>query len=88
MKPANQDFPEVKDKIVETVQLSVEAGYYGITIRFQDSTSLSFSVEPCVIAFPVFSEWKDGEEKILKEYQPVRSEASIETETEAGPKEP
>ena len=80
MKPENQDFPEVKGKTVETVQLSVEAGYYGISIRFQDSTSLTFSMEPCVVAFPILAEWKDGEEKILKEYEAVRSTVSIETE--------
>jgi len=74
---ARQDFPEVKDKIVEIVELSVESDYYGISIRFQDKTSLTFSIEPAVFTFPIYSQWTDGEEKILKEYQPVSSDVPI-----------
>lgn len=69
-----QEFPEVKDKVVELVELSVEPDFYGVTIRFQDSTSLTFAIEPCLVASPIFSKWKDGEEKRLKEYNPVGSE--------------
>jgi hypothetical protein len=48
------------------VELTAAPNHYAVTIRFQDSTSLTFSMEPCVAAFPVFSEWTDGEEKQLK----------------------
>ena len=68
-----QAFPEVKGKIVDSVELSAEDDYYGITISFEDSTSLTFTIEPCVTTFPVFAEWKNGEEKILKGYEPARS---------------
>jgi len=68
-----QDFPEVKDKIVETVGITVEPDYYGITIRFQDRTALTFKIEPCVFAFPVYSDFASGEEKPLTRYQPIRS---------------
>ena len=68
-----QDFPEVRDKIVEIVELSVEPGYYGITIRFQDKTKLNFSIEPCVFAFPVYSDITGGEDKPLKRYKPISS---------------
>ena len=71
-----QYFPEGIDKIVELVELSFEADYYGITIRFQDKTALSFVIEPCVFAFPVYEDWTSGEAKILKEYPPIRSEIS------------
>lgn len=74
--PTRQDFPEAKDKIVDIVELTVETGFYAITIRFQDSTTLTFSMEPCVAAFPVFSEWQDGAEKQLKKYQPILSKIS------------
>jgi hypothetical protein len=70
----HQEFPEVKDKTVEMVELNVEAGYYGISIRFQDKTALTFTMESRIAAVPVYSEWSDGEEKILKQYDPVRSE--------------
>lgn len=78
-----QAFPEVKDKIVDSVDITADAEYYGITIGFQDGTTLTFTIEPCVVAFPVFAEWKNGEEKILKEYGPVRSEVPMEGGTEA-----
>ena len=74
--PTRQDFPEVKDKIVDIVELSAETGFYAITIRFQDSTTLTFSIEPCVVAFPVFSAWTDGEENQLKRYQPILGKIS------------
>ena len=73
MGTAKQDFPEVKGKIIESVELDVEPSFYSIAIFFQDKTSLTFSIEPCVCTFPVYSEWPEGEEKIIKEYQPVRS---------------
>ncbi|HLJ85724.1 MAG TPA: hypothetical protein VKZ53_02820 [Candidatus Angelobacter sp.] len=69
-----QDFPEVKNKIVDTVELSAQTDYYGITIRFQDKTALTFVVEPYVVAFPIYSDWTGGEEKLLKRYGLVRSE--------------
>src|SRR5690242_13223544 len=68
--PTRQDFPEARDKIDDIVELTAEADYYRITIRFQDSTTLTFVIEPCVAAFPIYSNWTDGEEKILKQYQP------------------
>ncbi|PYP90118.1 MAG: hypothetical protein DMG65_12220 [Candidatus Angelobacter sp. Gp1-AA117] len=67
------DFPEVKDKIIDAVELSSDDEFYGITLRFQDKTTLTFTIEPCVISFPVLAHWANGEEKRLKLYKPVRS---------------
>lgn len=71
-----QEFPEVKDKIVDLVEFDIEPDFYGVTIWFRDKTSLTFSMEPCVFTFPVYSEWTQGEERIIKEYQPLRSQVS------------
>jgi len=71
-----QQFPETKGRTVEIVELVVENDYYGISIRFQDKTALTFSIEPCVVAFPRYADWTDEEEKLLKRYQPIRSEIS------------
>ena len=67
------DFPEVKDKLLETVEVFSDSEYYGITIRFTDQTSLNFTLETAVFAFPVLSNWKDGNEKRLKKYKSIRS---------------
>lgn len=72
--PTRHDFPEVKGKIVEAVEVTVTSEYYGITVRLQDKTTLNFVMEPCVFAFPVYSDFTSGEEKILKQYRPIRSE--------------
>lgn len=74
-RPTRHDFPEVKGKIVETVEITVESDYYGISVRFEDKTSLTFSMEPCLFAFPIYEDWTSGESKILKQYPPVRSES-------------
>lgn len=71
-----QDFPEVKGKTVDIVEFNIEPDFYGVTIRFQDKTSLTFSMESCVFASPVLEDWTDGEGKIIKEYPAVRSQVS------------
>lgn len=68
-----QDFPEVKGKIVDRVEFSINADYYAIDIRFQDKTSLAFSFESFVVAFPEYSDWTSGEQKPIKHYKPIRS---------------
>ena len=67
------DFPETQDKIVENIEVHSDHEYYGITIRFQDKTSLNFTLETCVFTFPVLSDWTNGNQKILKKYKSVRS---------------
>jgi hypothetical protein len=71
-------FPEVNGKIVESVELAVENDYYGISVRFQDKTSLTFPMEPCVFTSPVYEDWAGGESKILRQYPPIRSEISTD----------
>ena len=66
-------FPEVKGKIIESVELSSAPDYYEITFRFEDKTGLTFILEPCLITFPILADWSGGEEKTLKKYKAVRS---------------
>jgi len=67
------EFPAVKGKTVEGVELFSDHEYYGITIRFQDKTALQFPFEIAVFAFSSLSDWKSGNERILKKYKSVRS---------------
>ena len=67
------EFPEIKGKIVDSVELFSDHEYYAISIQFQDKTALHFPLETAVFAFPRFSDWADGNETILKEYKSVRS---------------
>lgn len=67
------EFPEVKGKVIESLEFIVEADYYGIDIHFQDKTGMAFSMEPGVVTFPELSDWKDRQQKTIKEYPPLRS---------------
>ena len=66
-------FPEAQGKIIESIQLTAESGYYGIDVNFTDNTAMVFSIDPLVMAFPYLGDWTTGERKILKEWKPVRS---------------
>jgi hypothetical protein len=73
LKHTRQDFPEIKGKIVESVELFANHDHYGITIRCKNRTTLTFRIETCAVVFPVYSKWKGGEEKPLMRYKPLRS---------------
>jgi hypothetical protein len=77
-EPTRQDFPEVKGKIVDSVEITVESDYYGISVRFQDKTSLTLVMESCIFGFPIYEDWTSGEAKLLRQYRPIRSEISTD----------
>lgn len=66
-----QEFSEVKGKVVDRVEFSTDPDYFAIDIRFQDKTSLAFSFESFIVAFPEYSDWSSGEQKPIKEYKPI-----------------
>lgn len=69
-----QDFSEVKGKTVEMVEVITEPDYFGVSVRFEDKTVLTFNLDNCVASVtPVYSRWTEGDETILKQYKPVRS---------------
>ena len=78
--PIKQDFPEVKDKIVTSVEVLSDTEGFGVTIRFSDETTLDFTIESYLAVFPVHSQWKQGEETVLKRWKPIQSIESLITE--------
>jgi hypothetical protein len=67
-------FPQVKGKTIQEIELFVSPdGECIIDIGFQDKTSLSFDVEPCVVIKPELADWKTGDHKPLKRWRPVHS---------------
>jgi hypothetical protein len=74
--PTRHDYHDAKGKVVESIEIVTDAEYYGITVRFEDKTSLTFAMETCVFAFPIYEDWTSGEAKPLKQFRPVRSEIS------------
>jgi hypothetical protein len=68
-------FPEVRGKIISEVEIDPDA--QAILILFEDSTALSFNLEPSHTVFPEFSRRKEGNWKPLKKWPPVSSPLSI-----------
>lgn len=69
-------FPQAKGKIVEFVELSVSTDEYIIAIRFQDKTSLTFDLEPCVSVIPELSDWRGTEYNPVRRWRPVHSRSA------------
>lgn len=67
------NFPQIKGKIIADVELSLSSDYRAVDIRFQDKTSLTFSIEPCFQVMPVLADWKTGNYRPLKRWKPVLS---------------
>src|SRR5262245_680650 len=69
------DFPEVKGKTLESVQLSLGLDDSGISLSFQDRTHLEFSIEPIYTVRTEFSNWKTGNGRRIKRWPVFRSES-------------
>jgi hypothetical protein len=68
-------FPQVKGKTVESIE--VDPDVEAITILFEDKTVLSFDLEPRLVIFPEFSDWKTGNQRGMKRSRPLHSKTSI-----------
>ena len=66
-------FPEVKGKIVDSVELVPTENGYSVGIMFRDRTFLSFDVEPYITVFPELSDWTTKNYKPLKRWPTVKS---------------
>jgi hypothetical protein len=66
-------FPEIKGKIVETVEIDPSENGYTIGIMFQDRTYLSFDVESYITVSPELSDWKTENYKLLKRWRTIDS---------------
>jgi hypothetical protein len=67
-------FPQIKGKVIADVELSLSSDYRAVDIRFEDKTSLVLDLEPCFRIAPVLADWKTGDYKLLKRWQPVLSD--------------
>lgn len=69
-------FPQAKGKTIQFVELSVSTDEYIIEIRFQDKTSLTFDLEPCVRVMPELSDWKGPVYNPVKRWRPIHSRSA------------
>lgn len=66
-------FPEIEGKTVETVELLTAPDYHTISINFRDKTCLHFSIETGFTVRTDYSDWKTGEQRILRKWPMIRS---------------
>jgi hypothetical protein len=68
------EFPEVRGRTVEKIELSTDSDFPCVSIRFQDNTNLTVVIDPWLTFRADYSRWKDGEQKVLKRGPVFRSD--------------
>lgn len=73
-------FPEVRGKIIDTVEIDDDAA--AVSIVFQDKTLLSFALDHGITVYPELSQYKTGQRKTgdwhtIKRWPAVRSSPSM-----------
>jgi len=71
--PQLVEFPQAKGRTVEKVELNLDSDFHCISIRFQDDTDLTFVIDPALTFRADYSEWKAGNQKVLKRWPAIRS---------------
>ena len=66
-------FRETTGKTVEAVELLTAPDYHTISINFQDKTCLHFSIETGFTVRTDYSDWKTGEQRVLRKWPLIRS---------------
>ncbi|HEY6248772.1 MAG TPA: hypothetical protein VI685_02360 [Candidatus Angelobacter sp.] len=66
-------YPQAKGKIVEAVEFSTSPGYHSISFNFQDKTCLNFSIDTTFTVETDYSDWKSGNQRVIRAWKPVRS---------------
>jgi hypothetical protein len=64
-------FAQFKGKIIDGVEVHTTDAGISIGIMFDDRTYLCFDVEADMTVSPDYSDWKTGNYKPLKRWQPV-----------------
>ena len=59
-------FPQAKGKTIEDVEFSTSPDDHSISTSFQDKTSLNFSIETGFTVETDYSDWKTGEQRVLR----------------------
>ena len=69
------EFPQVKGKTAERVQLYTASDYHSITIEFQDRTSLNLAIEPGFTIDAELQQRRKAKLHTVAEWPPIRSQS-------------
>ena len=67
------EFPQIKGRTVEKVQLFTSAEAHSISIRFADKTDLRFVIDSWFTFQADHSDWRTGNQRVLKRWPAIRS---------------
>jgi hypothetical protein len=71
------EFPQIKGKSIEKLELFTSSEQHSIDIEFEDSTSLSLNIEPCFILRAAYYDVTGEKEPIVDEWVPVHSATNL-----------
>jgi hypothetical protein len=66
-------FPQARGRTVEMVELSLDSDFQCVSIRFKDNTDLTVVIDTDLTFQAQYSDWKTGNQKVLKRWPLVRS---------------
>lgn len=66
------DFPQAKGKRVESIQFFSEVDANNLSIYFRDKSSLNIRVDPAFTLEAAYSEWKQGNEHVVRRWPSIR----------------
>lgn len=67
-------FPQAKGRVVEEVEFFIDPSYNGLTLKFQDNSSLNFEFATGFAVEAYLSRWKAGNERVLRYWPRLHSE--------------
>ena len=68
-----REFPQVKGRPGERIQLTTQSGYHAVTIRFQDNTDLEVRIHPALSFTAALYDWKSGSQRVLKRWPTIQA---------------
>lgn len=71
------EFPLVKGRTVEKIEMSTALGHHAITIDFEDKTCLTLIVEPCFQIESGFFDIKDGNQRVVQEWPAIHNSTEL-----------
>lgn len=66
-------FPNVRGKTLVDVYVTMDSDQSSVTLRFDDNTDLVVDIEPRLSFSADYSDWKTGNERIIKRWPRIRS---------------
>jgi hypothetical protein len=66
-------YPQARGKTVDAVEFSTDSGFHAFSINFDDRTSLTFEIETGFTVEAAFSDWKTGNQRVLRSWRKIKS---------------